>query len=117
VAPFERLGAEDFCYLTTVGRRSGKAHTIEIWFALARGKIYLLSGGGDSADWVRNLRKTPAVRVRIGTRTVPALAREITAPEEDALARQLLDEKYMGWKTGKRLSSWARNALPVRLDL
>jgi deazaflavin-dependent oxidoreductase (nitroreductase family) len=116
VAPFERLAGEDFCYLTTVGRRSGKAHTIEIWFALENGKLYLLSGGGDSADWVRNLRKTPAVRVRIGTRTVPARAREITAPEEDALARQLLDEKYMGWKTGKRLSSWARNALPVAID-
>jgi hypothetical protein len=29
----------------------------------------------------------------------------------------LLDEKYMGWKTGKGLSSWARNALPVAIDL
>ena len=100
-----------------MGRRSGKAHTIEIWFALENGNLYLLSGGGDSADWVRNLRKTPAVKVRIGSRTVPARAREITAPEEDALARRLLDEKYMGWKAGKRLSSWARNALPVRIDL
>jgi hypothetical protein len=44
VAPFERLAGEDFCYLTTVGRRSGKAHTIEIWFALENGKLYLLSG-------------------------------------------------------------------------
>jgi deazaflavin-dependent oxidoreductase (nitroreductase family) len=117
MAPFERLADEDFCYLTTVGRRSGKAHTIEIWFALENGNLYLLSGGGDNADWVRNLRKTPAVKVRIGSRTVAARAREVTAPDEDALARRLLDEKYMGWKAGKRLSSWARNALPVRIDL
>lgn len=117
MAPFERLAGEDFCYLTTVGRRSGKAHTIEIWFALEDGHLYLLSGGGHSADWVRNLRKTPAVKVRIGSRTIAARAREITAPDEDALARRLLDEKYMGWKAGKRLSSWARNALPVRIDL
>jgi hypothetical protein len=27
-------GAEPFCYLTTVGRVSGRPHTIEIWFAL-----------------------------------------------------------------------------------
>jgi hypothetical protein len=25
---------EAFCYLTTTGRRTGRAHTIEIWFAL-----------------------------------------------------------------------------------
>ena len=99
MAPFERLANEDFCYLTTVGRRSGKPHTIEIWFARENGNLYLLSGGGESADWVRNLRKTPAVHVRIGSRTVAAKAREVTAPDEDALARRLLDEKYMGWKT------------------
>jgi deazaflavin-dependent oxidoreductase (nitroreductase family) len=115
--PFERLAEEDFCYLTTVGRRTGKAHTIEIWFALRGSTLYLLSGGGDSADWVRNLRKTREVRVRVGTRTVAATAREVKGADEDALARQLLDEKYMSWKPGKRLSSWARNALPVALDL
>jgi len=68
MAPFERLANENFCYLTTIGRKTGKPHTIEVWFARENGILYLLSGGGASADWVRNLRKTPAVRVRI-TRT------------------------------------------------
>jgi deazaflavin-dependent oxidoreductase (nitroreductase family) len=117
VAPFVRLGNENFAYLTTTGRRTGKHHTIEIWFALRDGTVYLLSGGGDSADWVRNLRKTSAVRVRVGSRTVDGTARELTTPEEDTLARQLLDEKYMSWKPGKRLSSWARGALPIAVDL
>ena len=117
MAPFARLATEDFCYLTTVGRKTGKPHTIEIWFARENGNLYLPSGGGESADWVRNLRRTPSVRVRIGSRTAAAEAREVTSPEEDALARRLLDEKYMGWKAGKRLSSWARNALPVKLEL
>ena len=115
--PFERLGDKDVCYLTTVGRRTGRAHIIEIWFGRRNGTLYLLSGGGDSADWVRNLRKTRKVRVRIGARTVDARAREVKAADEDALARQLLDEKYMSWKPGKRLSSWARNALPIAIDL
>jgi deazaflavin-dependent oxidoreductase (nitroreductase family) len=117
MAPFERPGNENFCYLTTVGRKTGKPHTTELWFAHENGNLYLLSGGGESADWVRNLRKTPAVHVRIGSRTVAAKARAVTAPEEDAMARRLLDEKYMGWKTGKALSTWARNALPVKIEL
>jgi deazaflavin-dependent oxidoreductase (nitroreductase family) len=117
VATLERLADEKVCYLTTVGRRSGKRHTIEIWFALHGSTLYLLSGGGDSADWVRNIRKTSAVRVRVGGRTVAGAAREIASSEEDALARELLDEKYMSWKPGRRLSSWARGALPIAVDL
>lgn len=111
------LADANVCYLTTVGRRTGKRHTIEIWFALRDNTLYLLSGGGDSADWVRNLRKTSAVRVRVGGRTLEGNAREITAPEEDALARELLDGKYMSWRPGRRLSAWARGALPVAIDL
>jgi deazaflavin-dependent oxidoreductase (nitroreductase family) len=115
---FERLADEDFAYLTTTGRRSGKSHTIEIWFGLNGGRVYLLSGGGDSADWVRNVRKMPRVRLRIGTRTATGTARVLRAgTKEDERARRLLDGKYQGWREGKRLSSWARNALPVAIEL
>jgi deazaflavin-dependent oxidoreductase (nitroreductase family) len=115
---FERLADEDFAYLTTTGRRTGKEHTIEIWFTLHDGRIYMLSGGGVRADWVRNLKKTPKVRLRIGTRSTSAKARVLRAgTKEDELARRLLDGKYQGWREGKRLSSWARNALPVAIEL
>ncbi len=115
---FERLADKDFAYLTTTGRRTGKDHTIEIWFALHDGRIYMLSGGGDRADWVRNLKKTPRARLRIGTQSANVRARVLRAgTKEDEMARQLLDGKYQGWREGKRLSSWARNALPVAMDL
>jgi hypothetical protein len=46
------------------------------------------------------------------------MARVVRAgTKEDALARQLLDGKYQGWREGKRLSSWARNSLPVAIEL
>jgi deazaflavin-dependent oxidoreductase (nitroreductase family) len=115
---FERLADKDFAYLTTTGRRTGKEHTIEIWFAVRDGRIYMLSGGGDRSDWVRNLRKTSRVRLRIGTQSANATARVLRAgTKEDELARQLLDGKYQGWREGKRLSSWARNALPVAIEV
>src|SRR5437868_14557446 len=115
---FERLADNDFAYLTTTGRRTGKEHTIEIWFSLHDGRVYVLSGGGQRADWVQNLKMAPRVRIRIGTRTVSAMARVVRAgTKEDELARQLLDGKYQGWREGRRLSSWARNALPVAIEL
>jgi F420H(2)-dependent quinone reductase len=78
----------------------------------------VLSGGGDRADWLRNLRKTPRVRLRIETQATTATARVIRAgTKEDQLAREILDGKYQGWREGKRLSSWARNAVPVAIEL
>lgn len=116
--PFSRLADESFAYLTTTGRVSGRPHTIEIWFAIDGPTMYMLSGGGDRADWVKNLRKDPAVRVRVGTRTVPAKARALRpGTPEDRRARELLDGKYMGWSEGERLSSWARGALGVAFEL
>jgi deazaflavin-dependent oxidoreductase (nitroreductase family) len=114
---FERLANEDVCYLTTTGRTSGQPHEIEIWFGIRAGTLYLLSGGGDSADWVKNLRRRPAVRVRINSQTASGKAR-IVRPNttEDTAARELLDGKYMDWRAGRRLSSWARGALPVAID-
>jgi hypothetical protein len=50
---------EDFCYLTTIGRVSGRSHTIEIWFALNERTLYMLSGGRDKSDWVKNAIRSP----------------------------------------------------------
>ncbi len=115
---FERLADEDFCYLRTIGRRSGKPHEIEIWFAIAERSLYMLSGGREDADWVRNIIKDLRVRLRINTQTASLRARFLRAnTREDRLARELLDRKYMGWREGKPLSGWAKTALPVAIDL
>ena len=47
----------------------------------------------------------------------PATARIVEEAEEDELARRLLVSKYQGWREGGRMSSWARTALPIALDL
>lgn len=106
---------EAFCYLTTVGRRTGRPHTIEIWFGHAGDALYLLAGGGSRADWVRNLMGEPEVGLRVGSHEGPARAEIVTDPEEDALARRLLAAKYQGWRPGTEMSEWARTALPVRV--
>ena len=110
------LAGEDFCYLTTTGRATGKPHEIEIWFALESSTLYLLSGGRDRSDWVKNLRKTPKVAVRIAGQRFQGRARVVEGAQEDALARRLLVEKY-GPRYSGDLSDWGKNALPVAIDL
>jgi deazaflavin-dependent oxidoreductase (nitroreductase family) len=114
-----RLAAQTYCYLATVGRVTGRRHTVEMWFAAdpERDRIYMLSGGRDQSDWVRNIRHDARVRVRVGSRTLTGKARWIEDEPDDPLARRLLAAKYQGWTEGKRLSSWARNSLPVAVEL
>lgn len=106
----------DYCYLTTRGRVTGKAHEIEIWFALEGRTVYLLSGGHDRSDWVKNLRRTPTVSVRIGETTYPGTARIVDAGDEDERARSLLVEKYQPRYSGD-LQDWRKRGLPVAIDL
>lgn len=113
----EELGREEFCYLTTIGRVSGAPHKVEMWFAVEGPHVYLLAGGGEEADWVKNLRSQPAVALRIGTARFRAQARVVGDEAEEYRARRLLAAKYERWREGRLLSSWARIALPIAIDI
>jgi len=106
----------DYCYVTTTGRRSGKPHTIEIWFAFEDDRVYLLSGGRDGSDWVKNLKEHPTVGLRIGDLDVIARARVVEDSDEDAHVRKLLLDKYTPRYEGD-LEEWGRTALPVVIEL
>jgi deazaflavin-dependent oxidoreductase (nitroreductase family) len=110
------LRDEEYCYLTTTGRVSGEPREIEIWFALVDTVVYLLSGGRDRSNWVRNLIREPAVTVRIGDQAIPGRARVVDDPEEDRQAKELLVEKYSSGYSGD-LTGWRATALPIAVDL
>lgn len=107
---------EEYCYLTTKGRVTGKPHLIEIWFGLDGTTLYMLSGGGKDSDWVKNLIAEPAVSIRIGKQNIPAIARLVTDKKEDTLARRMLAAKYYHWREGQPMEDWATTALPIAFD-
>jgi deazaflavin-dependent oxidoreductase (nitroreductase family) len=111
-----KLAGEDYCYITTTGRVSGKPHTIEIWFGTEGNTIYVLAGSRHDADFVKNAKKQPAVDVRIGPAKFAGTARIVSEVKEDALARKLLLDKYVKVETSD-LTEWGRDALPVAFDL
>ena len=85
---------------------------IEIWFGMLGNTIYLLSERKDKTHWVRNLRRDPRARVRIGDRHFEGYARFVEDPAEDARARELVGTKY-----DEGDSEFRRTALVVAIDL
>ena len=111
------LKEQDYCYFTTTGRVTGNPHEIEIWFGLNGTTLYLLSGGMEKSDWVKNLMKNSSVTVRIAKHTFTATARLVKDMQEGMMARTMLADKYKEREDDGSLSEWARTALPVAIDL
>ena len=107
------LRDKKLCYLTTVGRVSGRPREIEIWFSVHRDRVYFLSGGRDRSDWVKNLRREPRVTLRIADEEFAGWVSVVKAgTDEDRLARTLVAEKYQ--RTG---TAWSRSSLPIAIDI
>jgi len=111
-----RLAKEDFCYITTVGRVSGKPHQIEIWFVARDSSMYLMAGSHGS-DWVKNLRKDQSAQVRIAKNHFTGTARLVNDEAEETWVRNTMADKYNEREEDGSLSEWAQTALPVAIDL
>ena len=110
------MADDEYCYLTTTGRRTGQPHRIEIWYADAEESLYMLAGGGSTSDWVRNLMADPAVQVELDGRVRPGRARVVDDGTEAERARALVFEKYAP-RSDDDLTDWRKRALPVAIDL
>jgi deazaflavin-dependent oxidoreductase (nitroreductase family) len=82
------------CDVTTVGRRTGNPHEIEIWFGVDGDTMYLISGNGAGADWYRNALANPAVVVQFAGETHHGVARDVTDPDERRRVGDLMGDKY-----------------------
>jgi len=91
--------------LTTLGRKTGKPHTVELWFALHRNKIYL-SHEGDETDWMKNIRKNEQVSFEIERRKFKGRAYRLKEPAEMWTAKLALYEKYYGKASKEIVEDW-----------
>ncbi|MGZ4674977.1 MAG: nitroreductase/quinone reductase family protein [Acidimicrobiia bacterium] len=108
---------EDYAYLVTTGRHTGRPHEIEIWFASDGARIWMISGGHDSSDWVRNLIASPDATVRVHDEVVAVRARlPLIEPEERRVAAQALYRKY-GEQVSATVEQWERDAYLVAFDV
>jgi deazaflavin-dependent oxidoreductase (nitroreductase family) len=110
------MASDDYCYLTTTGRRSGEPHRIEIWYAADGDTLYFLAGGGTASDWVRNLGVNAAVSVELDGEVFAGQARVLENGDEAETARDLVFDKYAPRYDGD-LTKWRARALPVAVNL
>ncbi len=101
-ASLESIADQRVLYLTTTGRTTGLPREIEIWFVVCGECFYLLAETGEAAGWVKNIRCSPKVTVRIGERRFDATARVLDRQADRKLWNEvaaIADRKY-GWGEG-----------------
>src|SRR5438876_11393627 len=101
------LAAADVCNLETIGRVSGQPRVVELWSAAAPegDRIYFLSGGRDTAAWVRNVAANPRVRVEVDGRWFGGVARWTEGEVDEPAARRPPAAKDQGWCAGRRIQA------------
>jgi deazaflavin-dependent oxidoreductase (nitroreductase family) len=79
--------------LTHYGRKTGKPHEVTIWFVLDGDRLYL-GTANVKRQWVRNVQKTPQIRLSIGGETFEGTARFLTDRSEHERAMAAIRRKY-----------------------
>ena len=91
-----------FLYLTTRGWKTGKQHTIEIWFVGYLQRYYVMSERRYKAHWVQNILHNQKIKFSINNIISEGNARIISkdnAPELASEVQKLMKTKY-DWNEG-----------------
>lgn len=99
------VAAEKLILLTSRGRRTGKPHIVELWFAINGNKLYL-SHEGEETDWIKNLRRNDQVSFEIGGRCFKGRAHQLKDSTELWMAKKALYEKYYGKVSREIIEDW-----------
>ena len=89
----KRVAARQTVTLTHYGRKSGKPYDVTIWFVVDGDKVYI-GTANVIRQWVRNVQKTPQVKLSIGGETFDGTARFLTDRAEHARAMAAIRRKY-----------------------
>jgi deazaflavin-dependent oxidoreductase (nitroreductase family) len=91
-----------YLYLTTQGRKTGKAHQIEIWFVQYDNRYYLVAERRERSHWVLNIQHNAAVTFEVGDQTFSGTGRIVEPEKEPELALEVskrMEAKY-NWSDG-----------------
>jgi deazaflavin-dependent oxidoreductase (nitroreductase family) len=101
--------------VTTTGRRSGKKHTVPLWFVAQgpAGPAYLWHNKGKT-DWIANIRARGGAEVDFGGGAIPVRATRVDGQERERVVGQFL-RKYLTARLFQLLG-WTKQAVVFRLE-
>lgn len=104
----DALNRTSLLRLTVRGRKTNRPYTVKVWFAVGQGVIYVTSGRGSDASWVKNLRHKPEVELQIGDTRLRGRAAWLdpATVESEVLPRFL--RKYWLARILRWLGGWYR---------
>ena len=104
----KRVAARQTVTLTHYGRKSGKPYDVTIWFVVYGDKVYI-GTANVNRQWVRNVQKTPQVRLSIGGETFGGTARFPIERAKHERAMAAIRRKYWMYRpliaTGRILTA------------
>lgn len=111
----EALERERTVDITTIGRRTGRPHRIEIWFHNLDGRLYI-TGTPGRRDWYANLLAHPQFTFHLKGR-VRADFRARAIPIRGEAERREILSRLVGRLGGRNLEAWIRGSPLVEVHL
>ena len=109
------LSGKKLIFLTTKGRRTGRPHCVELWFAVSDSKIFL-SHEGQHTDWIKNIRKESIVSLRIGAVNYTGNARIVDEKGIFNSGKHALYSKYYGTASDDVIDDWFSESTVVEVS-
>jgi deazaflavin-dependent oxidoreductase (nitroreductase family) len=88
-----QFAERECCDVVTIGRKSGKERTTELWFGVVGEEVVFISGT-PRCDWRANMLANPAVAVSFGEVSRGGRARLVTDPDERRRIGDVMGAKY-----------------------
>jgi deazaflavin-dependent oxidoreductase (nitroreductase family) len=79
--------------LTHYGRKTGKPYKVTIWFVVDGDRVYI-GTANVNRQWVRNIQKTPRIKLAVGDQVFEGEARFLTDRAEHQRAMAAIRRKY-----------------------
>jgi deazaflavin-dependent oxidoreductase (nitroreductase family) len=93
LARLRRVARKQTTRLTHYGRKTGKPHEVTIWFVLDDDRLYI-GTANVNRQWVRNVQKTPKIKLSMGGENFEGNARFLTDRAEHERAMAAIRRKY-----------------------
>ena len=112
-----RVASQKLIHLTTSGRKTGKSHMVELWFAFSGARVYL-SHEGKETDWMKNIKRINQVAFEIGGKNFTGKAHHLDDRTEEAwTAKVALYEKYYGKAAKEVIEDWFSLSRLIAVEL